>query len=531
MHLRLFCLGSLLCALLGCASTSEPPSSAPAPSRAPAPQVTAPRSKPEGKRKAVRLLFTTDEHGWLGPLLDEDAGVLRGGVVALASRLTREEGLGNHHVALFSAGDMWTGPHETTALEGEPMVKAMNHLGYRAAVVGNHEFDFGLGALVRRHAEARFPFLGANLREAATGKLPVWAKPWVILDVGGVRFGVVGLSNIETPKLTDPRHLAGLEFLPYDDTLRRVVPAARAAGAEQILVLMHASEAEAEPFLPLFRELGVHVVGLGHAHSASLRIDPGPTPDDPRDDIVLCNGGAYLRSYCRVDLAFEGGALVERSVEVRKVESPVKAKEPSPDPVLVALVEEARRRSEEASGEVLVTAPRGVPRKGGALGQLVVESWLEALPYADAAITNAGGLRQDLPRGEVRLRDVLGAMPFQNYLLVVELTGAELKEALENPQAVAGGVRVRYRAKGEGRVVEELARADGTAIRPTDRLRVVINDFMYRGGDDFRFKAYDPEPEETALDWREPVLRRLRALAAAGRTLEGSFDEAARLRP
>lgn len=531
---RLFVVASLALALpFGCAPAREQtrPTAPVASTAAPSPDeggdaAGAPAEK--APRREVRLLFTTDEHGWLRPLEDEEAKVERGGLVTLAERL-RKEGLGQPHVALISVGDMWTGPYETTVLEGEPMVAAMNHLGYRATVVGNHEFDFGLRVLERRQSEARFPFLAANLREAATGRSPSWAKPSALLEVGGVRFGVVGLANTDTPLVTDPRHLAGLEFLPYADTLREEVPKLRAAGAEQILVLLHDRIAVANELTGLLRELGVHVVGVGHAHNSGMRIDPGETPDDKGDDVVLCNGGAYMRSYCRIDLAFEGNDLVDRAVNVLPVEKPVGAAVQDPDPVLTKIVEDADARANKLGREVLVAAPKTITRKSGALAQLVVDSWVEALPYVDAALTNAGGLRQDLRRGDVAVRDVVSVMPFNNYLLVVDLTGAQLKEALENPEAVAAGVRFTYRQQKDGsRVIESLLDKQGKPIDPARKLRVVVNDFMYRGGDSFRFKEHDPEPEETALDWREPLFRKLRTLGGAKKKLEVTADDRAK---
>ena len=124
------------------------------------------------------------------------------------------------------------------------------------------------------------------------------------------------------------------------------------------------------------------------------------------------------------------------------------------------------------------------------------------------AITNEGGVRQDLPQGELLLRDVRSVLPFNNYLLVVELSFDQLRRTLENPQAVVSGMSFTYRMRKDGtRRVESLLSNDGRALDRSKRYKVIINDFMYRGGDHFSFRDYDPEPEETAIDWREPVLR------------------------
>jgi len=479
-------------------------------------------------RQELRLVLTTDEHGWLLPFDDEEKGEIKGGMAGFAAALM-EETAGRDNAVLLSVGDMWTGPYESTTLEGAPMVRAFNELGYKAAAVGNHEFDFGVRTLAKRASEAKFPFLAANIVEAATGETPSWAKPWAVIDVGGVKLGVVGLANSLTNEVTDPRHTVGLEFQSYDKALRKAVPAVRAAGAEHVVVLLHARVAAAQALLPVLRELDVHVIGAGHAHRAAASIDLGGTIDVTSDDVVICNGGPYLRSYCRIDLAFEDGKLVDRAVVIPRVTHKVGADAPVPPEAIAAIVKQASAQASAAGREVLARSKTAITRKSGALGQLVVDGWLEALPFAQAAITNAGGLRQDLPRGKVRVRDVVSVMPFNNFLVVIEVTGAQLKEALENPESIAAGVSFTYREVDGRRLIEEMVGADGKRIEPETRLKVIVNDFMYRGGDRYKLRQYDPEPEETAVDWREPVMRKLRALGEAKKPITLQADERARL--
>ncbi|MBI1946451.1 MAG: bifunctional metallophosphatase/5'-nucleotidase [Deltaproteobacteria bacterium] len=496
-----------------------------------APPEPPPRARGSG---ALHLLITTDEHGWLQPLVDEERKETQGGVLALFDRLSRVEGYAPGPDALargyllLSTGDMWTGPYESTLLEGAPMVAAMNRMGYSAAAVGNHDFDFGVQKLGKNGAAARYPLLAANLVEVATGELPAWARPFTIVEAGGVAIGVVGLTNVDTPVTSDPRHLTGLSFLPYAETLDAWIPRARAAGAQEIVVLIHDELALADQLLPVLRKHRVRAASFGHHHQAGARIDDAGTAALD-DDVAVCNAGAYLRSYCVIELTLEAGALTKRSAAVKQVRGTVGAPLPSADAALAAIVADAEKHAERIGGEVLVESKRPL-RRGprGELGQLVVDSWLAALPWTQVAITNAGGIRQDLAAGPVRVRDVASVLPFNNFLLVVELTGAELKQALANEESVVAGVRYRFKDADGMRRVTSLAFIDGKPIADGDTVRVVINDFMYRGGDRYTFASWDEEPEETAIDWREPVLRRLRALGQQGKVLEQTVDERAR---
>lgn len=501
---------------------------------APSPRVVAAPGKAASGGGELHLLVTTDEHGWLAPLVDADAAQERGGVVRLFDRLTRTEGYAPGAAArarglvLLSTGDMWTGPYESTLLEGAPMVAAMNHLGYAAAAVGNHDFDFGVRKLAEHQQAAHFPLLAANLAEAATGELPSWARPFTIVEAGGIKLGVVGLTNVDTPVTSDPRHLTGLTFLPYVETLDRWIPRARAAGADEIVVLIHDELALAEQLLPALRRHRVRAATFGHHHQAGARVDDAGT-STLDDDVSICNAGAYLRSYCRIDLALSGGKLVARAATIVPVGGPHPEVVPSQDRNLVDIVTRAEETAQRIGGEVLVESKRPL-RRGtqGELGQLVVDAWLAALPWAQVAITNAGGIRQDLPAGPVRVRDVASVLPFNNFLLVVELSGAELKEALANRESVVAGVRYRFNDADGRRVVSALTWADGRPVDDGERVRVVINDFMYRGGDHYSFARWDDEPEETAIDWREPVLRHLRALGLQRHVLDLTPDDRAR---
>lgn len=492
-------------------------------------------SERAGKARVLHLVLTADEHGWLSPLRDKSSGLLRGGIGAFWDRLTRVEGYAPGPRAraagwlLLSSGDMWTGPYESTILEGRPMVSAMNHLGYAAAAVGNHDYDFGAAVLAEHARTSTFPFLAANLVERARGGLPTWVQPFTVVEVGGVRLGLIGLTNVDSPVTTDPRNLDGLSFVPYAEALETWVPRARAAGAEEVVVLVHDRTDVALELMPVLRRLGVRAAAFGHHHRAASWIDDNATPAT-NDDVVVCNPGAFLRSYCRVDLTFDGPRLSARAVEILPVEQRLDEPVPRGDARLEAIVADAEANAERVGGEVLVENARALKRGAdGPLGQFVVDTWLDAIPTAQVAITNAGGLRQDLAAGPVRLRDVVSVLPFNNNLLLVDITGAQLREALANPEAVVAGVRYTVRDVEGTRVVESVTDRSGRPIPDTAVVKIIVHDFIYRGGDHFRFQSYDATAEETATDWREPVVHRLRTLSASRKALDVVPDDRAQI--
>jgi 2',3'-cyclic-nucleotide 2'-phosphodiesterase/3'-nucleotidase len=100
---------------------------------------------------------------------------------------------------VLDEGDLMQGPALSTVFRGQSTIDAYNLMGYDAAAIGNHEFDWGLDTLQARSAQANFPFLSANIFVKATGERPAWAKPYVIVERSGVKVGIIGLISLETP--------------------------------------------------------------------------------------------------------------------------------------------------------------------------------------------------------------------------------------------------------------------------------------------------------------------------------------------
>ncbi|MEA2462323.1 MAG: 5-nucleotidase, partial [Acidobacteriota bacterium] len=206
----------------------------------------------------VVVIGTTDVHGWFNGHVETPPGggegVLWGGLPSLASYIEtlREENRGR--VLLVDSGDMFQGTLESNMFEGEAVVRGYNVLGYTAAAVGNHEFDFGpvgpdaiarnpgddpLGALKRNADLAMFPLLSANMTEKATGKTPAWAKRYTMVRVGGARVGIIGLSTPDTPNVTMAVNVASLDFTDPIAATLQAARELRRAGADAIIVIAH----------------------------------------------------------------------------------------------------------------------------------------------------------------------------------------------------------------------------------------------------------------------------------------------------
>lgn len=449
--------------------------------------------------REITILYTNDEHGWIAPT-EEHGGAA--GMLGLWHAAGYPE---NAPYLVLSGGDTWTGPAISSWFDGEPTVALMNAMGYDAVALGNHEFDFGRDVLQMRAAQATFPFLAANVREVDTGKPVDFALPYSVQTVGGVSVGVIGLASLETPETTMPTHVADLAFIPYAEALEEAVPQARADGAEVLIVVGHLCSFEMLALAPIAADLGVSMIGGGHCHEMFQREVQG---------VLLIEAGAYLRAYARVDLAFDPATGSVRDIEVEIVRNEGGA----PDPAAAEQVAAWQAAVDDALLQGIGYTERAIGRHSSAMFNLVTDAWLAAYP-ADIAMSNPGGFRQDLPAGEITLADVVGVLPFNNVLVDVELTGAQVIASYEHSggrrPAIAGmTARGGYKLR------------DGSPIDPEATYHVLVNDFMYAGGDGYRFNEYDPDAYVTGIDWRQPVIDWISALRTTKMDPLGNYVDA-----
>ncbi len=492
----------------GCVPISLPrpssePIGAPQPASAAATQAAAP--------KRLTILYTNDEHGWLVAQKNKD-GTIVGGAAELLGRWKEQEGyVQGGPFLVLSGGDMWTGPAISSWFNGDSAAEAMTLMGYQAAAIGNHEFDFGLDVL-RRHAQASpFPYLSANTVVKGTTEPPDFIRPFLVTDVDGIKVGIIGLTTLLTPSTTNPKNVAGFDFLPYAGALDRYVPQVKAAGAEVVIVLAHACGAEMRALAPQAKQLGVDVLTAGHCHEQIAEEAAG---------LPLIGGGQYLQSYAKLLLQVDQTAHRVTAGRPQVVQNLTAASGGPRDPAVAARVAYWQGETDAALGEVIGYTRDGLAHRSQALLNLVTDAWLQAYPPALLAVNNTGSFRQGIDAGPITLGDIVGVLPFNDQIVDAAVTGAQLKQNLDCCGGAIAGITYRG---------GKLLLADGTPLDPNRTYHVLINDFMAGGGDQYRFGQQDPNVYFTAIDWRQPVIDALKALGTnAEKPLEQYLDSAAR---
>ncbi|MGY5778943.1 5'-nucleotidase C-terminal domain-containing protein [Rhizobium sp. LEGMi135b] len=437
-----------------------------------------------------------------------------GGAARLKAAIDqRRAALAGQNVVVLDAGDNFQGSLFYTTYKGAAEVEFLNDMKIDAMTVGNHEFDDGEGPLAAFLDKAQFPVVTANLVVDDQSKLGNRIKKSIVLDIGGQKIGIVGAVTTETPELASP----GPHVKITDDAaaISAEVDALKSQGVNKIIALTHVGyPRDVEKIAKI---AGVSVVVGGHSHTLLSNTDPkaaGPYPtmvDNPAGyKVPVVQAASYGKYLGDIVVTFDdNGAVKDAKGDPILLDSSIK-----PDPAIAARVQEMAKPIEELRKKVIgnsqgpIEGAREVCRvQECSMGNLVADAILDRTKAQgiSIAIQNGGGLRASIGAGDVSMGDVLTVLPFQNTVATFQLTGAEVKAALENglsqidegagrfPQ-VAGLKYSFDKSKPPGGRLVSVDVQEGTEFKPIDLEKiygVVSNNYMRAGGDGYTVFAKD----------------------------------------
>lgn len=453
-------------------------------------------------------------------------GKARGGFPRLAAIVKAERAKGGHVV--FANGGDTLSPSLMSGLDqGAHIVTLTNMTPPDVFVPGNHEFDFGKEVFFRRMAEGKFPVYAANLRGPDGKPLP-GIKDRAILTLDGVRIGVTGLAYDGTPATSRSEDLT---FGPTVATGKEQAAALRREGADLVVAVAHADRAQD---LALGANVGIDLLLTGHDHDLYVSYDG-------RNAVVESGYDAHYVTAVDVTIQIkteDGQRKVTWWPQFRIIDTATV----TPDAEVLAVVRDFEAQlSREMDVPLGTTAveldSRNATVRAGeaAIGNLFADAMREA-NGAEAAVTNGGGMRAGkvYPAGSaITRRDVLAELPFGNKVITVEMTGRELRRALENGFSQLPTAAGRFPQVSNITITVESGRPAGQRITAvtlggqplsdTRRYKVAINDFLARGGDDFDTfrdaKRITPDADAPLL--ANAVMAHIRRLGTVRTGVEG----------
>jgi 5'-nucleotidase/UDP-sugar diphosphatase len=415
-------------------------------------------------------------------------GRARGGFARLAAVVKAERAQGGH-VVVSHGGDTLSPSLMSGFDRGAHIVALTNLVAPDIFAPGNHEFDFGKATFFQRMQEATFGLYAANLRGPDGAPLPGF-KDRTIIERDGVRIGLTGLAYQNTPRTSSPEDL---RFLPTIETAKTQAAALRQEGADFVVVVMHAERGDS---LVLQSARAADLILTGHTHDLFVNFDG-------QSAIVESGYNGLYVTVADIDIK-----VTTRNGKRETVWWPqfriIDTATVTPDPEVAAVVarfDEAFAREMDvaiATTAVELDSRNATVRtREAAIGNLFADA-MRSAAGADAALMNGGGIRAGklYPAGStITRRDILAELPFNNRVVAVEISGRDLRRALENGlvQLPASGGRF---PQVSGIMVEaDIKRPPGERITsmkvggaPLDDNRiykVVTNDFIARGGDGY----------------------------------------------
>lgn len=476
----------------------------------------------------VRALSTSDFHGAVFPGTDRRSGREYGGTLALASLIERLRAENPEGTVLLDGGDCFQGTMISNLQSGRPVVEQMNALDYAAGAIGNHEFDWGVDTLIARVQEMQFSALGANMLEKTSGRLPWWVRADTTVLRRGVQVGIFGLCYRNTPSVTLAANVEPYVFDGDSAAAAAAVPRLRSGGAEVVVGVGHVSaesgggrSARGGDLVRLARGVqGVDAWFGGHSHNFI---------DDEVDGIPILIPAALGRAVAVCDLVID--PVADRVIERHHRLETAWVDENPADSAWIARVERWNANVAPIADTPIGATRQALHRSGpeATIGNFITDA-MRAATGVDVALQNSGGMRAELDSGVVTRGEIYAIMPFDNTIVIGELTGAELKAALDEAM-VRGRVTqvsgIRYAYDPERPELDRIVQVtdpDGEPLDPARRYRVAFNNFMATGGDDYETLGRAKNLTDTNLPIRDAMEAYVREQSKNGGALDVRED-------
>ena len=353
------------------------------------------------------------------------------------------------YVTLVDAGDWAQGATMGMISQGRYIIEIMNAMNYDVAVPGNHEFDYGWGMFERLAANIKCGFISCNLKDLRTGE-PVF-KPYKIFTYGDVKVAFVGACTPESFTKSTPSYFmdeTGKYIYSFEEdetgeklvaAIQKTVDAARAEGADYVIVVGHLGEYEdvreiwSVPFIaPRTRGIDAFIDGHSHEITPALHFK-----NADGKDVVVTQTGTKLRNIGKMTIKTDGTLTTElisdaggRDEAINELVANIKGRYEDTLRQKLSVTSFDLRAMNDDSKWLIRNAENGLCNL--ATDAMLYSSERTKTGRADVALYNAGGLRSNIKAGTITFNDALSVMPFNNTVCIVEVSGQSLLDELEH---------------------------------------------------------------------------------------------------
>lgn len=401
----------------------------------------------------------------------------------------------NKNPFFLGSGDQYQGSAISNLTHGKIVNDIFKELGMSYAAIGNHEFDWGVDKIPTFMEDGGFTFLAANI-VYLDGSRPTWAQPTAMIEVDTIKVGIIGLTTPDTKYQTAAEHVADLEFLDPIETARKYEQELYDQGANSVIVLSHLGSApEGVTNYHLEAEaLAEALPSLDGIFSAHYHL----TVNKVVNTVPILQGSHNGRALSKLTLVFDNDDnLISNFGDIENISAQIENL--VPDPVVSKIIDEYQLELEPILNEKVASTPNHYSHNTNHhpvsdMGQLTAMIMSE-IGNTDIAIINGGGIRSGIVPGDITIGNMYEIFPFDNTLVTLDLTGAQLKQVIAHGLPPCDfrpgqfyGINVYYEYDDDGQSsITNMFLLDGTEIEMTKTYRISTLDFLVSGGDRYDF--------------------------------------------
>lgn len=471
-------------------------------------------------KKVIDILNITDLHG---NIIENGKNIGAAKLAAEIKRLMNK----NSNTIFVGGGDLYQGTAISNLLYGEPVSEIIEEMGMKYSAVGNHEFDWGLDKI--DEWSNYIQFLAANIYDKTTGKPVTWAKPYAIEEIDGVKIGFIGIATPETAYKTSMENVKDLEFKdPVEIANTWAKYLKNEENVDVVIALTHLGGEQDEN--------GVITGEVSDLANGSTLIDgiiSGHTHNyiaGTVNNVAIvqaANNGRALGNL-QITINENGESTITPSVDKLYERVDILAI----DETVQKIVNKYEEELNPILSEIVATVDTELPHDRSyngvtVLGQFITK-YMAEISDVQIALTNSGGLRTSIDKGDITVGEMWDVLPFDNTLVTMNLKGSDLKRVIEHGIMNNNvgwiqyyGVNVYYdSSKGYGDRITSMRLLDGTKIEMDKYYSVVTNDFMYANGDNYDFTG-----ATNVVDTQTPIRDALMVKFRELRNISFRFNE------
>jgi 5'-nucleotidase/UDP-sugar diphosphatase len=464
---------------------------------------------------------------WMNPYFPPPIGNAAAAATFISEKRAEADSLG-YGFLLFDSGDMFVGSPIGEFSKGKAVAEYFNYCGYDVVAPGNHDYDQGVETFKEFVASVDATFLGTNIVYKDTRETVDYLKPYTVVEQLGLRIGIFSLLTEYMAGMTTPERFENHDVLGEIETASRYVDTLHAKDVDLIFALTGIGLRHDTRVASAVSGIDV-IIG---SHSATALEQPY---EDSLNHTIICQAYGHLSSIGFLDLWVDPETKRVAGYHGELVD--LLSEEIDNDSGMLAIIEKWEEITQKGFDEVIGYSEEELTRTGfeeSAIGNLITDAMREFFK-ADIAIHNSGGIRANMPEGEITYRDCYNIDALSNTAVTMEMTGAKIIEALEigvnGHHAIfqLSGLRLKYDTrKPIGSRVLEVTLSDGSPIEMEKYYTVVTNSFLAAGGGEYTVFKDSRNIQDSFHYLRNVIAEYVKKHSPVRKTIEGRIVDVAR---